>query len=65
MKPAAFCEWVFRLLGAERQDSLTDFFPGSGAIARAWELYTSGGTGATGSRLSEAQAKVSRLPGET
>jgi hypothetical protein len=41
MKPAAFCEWMFRLLGASHGDRLDDLFPGSGAVARAWRLYTS------------------------
>lgn len=41
MKPAAFAEWMFRLLGATRDDELVDLFPGSGAIGRAWDLYTS------------------------
>jgi hypothetical protein len=41
MKPAAFCEWMFRLLGASRGDRLDDLFPGSGAVRRAWDLYTS------------------------
>lgn len=40
MKSAAFCEWVFRQLGATRADSLDDLFPGSGAVARAWSLFT-------------------------
>lgn len=42
MKPAAFCEWVFRLLGATEGDELDDLYPGSGAVARAWALYTTG-----------------------
>jgi hypothetical protein len=40
MKSAAFCEWTFRMLGATRLDSLDDLFPGSGAVARAWSMYT-------------------------
>jgi hypothetical protein len=40
MKPAAFAEWMFRLLGARQGDELVDLFPGSGAIARAWEAHT-------------------------
>ena len=55
MKPAAFCEWVFRLLGATHGDSLDDIFPGSGAVSRAWNLYTSSKYSSTPSRLSEAQ----------
>jgi hypothetical protein len=39
-KPAAFCRWVFTLLGAEPGDTLDDLFPGSGAVARAWAVYT-------------------------
>jgi hypothetical protein len=39
-KPAAFCRWVFDLLGAALGDSLDDLFPGSGAVARAWAAYT-------------------------
>ena len=41
MKPAAFCEWMFRQLGAMVGDELVDLFPGSGAISRAWGIYTS------------------------
>jgi hypothetical protein len=37
-KPAAFCRWVFDLLGAERGDTLDDLFPG--VVARAWAAYT-------------------------
>lgn len=41
MKPAAFAEWMFRLLGARQGDVLDDLYPGSGAIGRAWRIYTS------------------------
>jgi hypothetical protein len=44
MKPAAFCEWMFRQLGAVAGDVLDDVFPGSGAVGRAWRLYTSAPT---------------------
>jgi hypothetical protein len=40
-KPAAFCRWVFDLLGAAPGDTLDDLFPGSGAVTRAWAAYTS------------------------
>jgi hypothetical protein len=40
-KPKAFCEWVFRLVGAQTGDTLDDLFPGSGAVSRAWETFTS------------------------
>lgn len=46
MKPAAFCNWLFEVLGACSGDTLDDLFPGSGAVARAWELYTSSPPGA-------------------
>ncbi|MFI6907339.1 hypothetical protein ACIBKY_39195 [Nonomuraea sp. NPDC050394] len=39
-KPAAFCRWLFDLLGAQPGDSLDDLFPGSGAVTRAWTAYT-------------------------
>lgn len=39
-KPAAFCRWLFRLLGAMPGDALVDLFPGSGGVARAWEQYS-------------------------
>ena len=42
-KPAAFCRWVFRLLGAAPGDILDDLFPGSGAVSRAWAAFTAAG----------------------
>jgi hypothetical protein len=38
-KPSRFAFWVFDCLGAAVGDELVDLFPGSGAIARAWERY--------------------------
>lgn len=38
-KPAAFCTWLFGLLGAGRGDALDDLFPGSGGVGRAWEVF--------------------------
>lgn len=35
-KPAAFCFWLFDLLGALPGDDFVDLFPGSGGVARAW-----------------------------
>ncbi len=43
-KPAAFCFWLFDLLGALPGDELADLFPGSGGIGRAWTVYTSSGS---------------------
>lgn len=40
-KPAAFCYWLFELLGARPGDELDDLFPGSGGVARAWSIYVS------------------------
>lgn len=40
MKPPAFAEWMFRILGASPVDQLDDLFPGSGAIGVAWARYT-------------------------
>ena len=39
MKPPAFCEWIFRLLGALPGDRLDDLYPGSGIVERAWRQY--------------------------
>jgi hypothetical protein len=35
-KPAAFCYWLFDLLGAQPGDELVDLYPGSGGVSRAW-----------------------------
>lgn len=39
-KPAAFCQWLFELLGAQAQDEFVDIFPGSGGVQRAWKLFS-------------------------
>jgi hypothetical protein len=39
-KPDAFCRWVFDLIGARPDDDFHDLFPGSGAVARAWERFS-------------------------
>jgi len=38
-KPAAFCEWVLRCMGAEPDDSLEDVFPGTGIMGATWERF--------------------------
>jgi hypothetical protein len=38
-KPREFCHWLFALLGLELEDELVDLFPGSGAVAREWQVY--------------------------
>lgn len=40
-KPGAFAFWMFSLLGALPGDDFLDVYPGSGGIARAWDLYAS------------------------
>lgn len=60
MKPAAFCNWVFEMLGACSNDTLDDLFPGSGAVARAWELYTSPQPGSDDAR--SPRDTVARIP---
>lgn len=50
-KPAAFCSWVFDLLGARAGDELVDLFPGSGGVARAWAYASSGSAGDGSSEL--------------
>ncbi len=49
-KPAAFCRWLFDLLGALPGDEFTDVFPGSGGVARAWDIYVSDNDGTDASR---------------
>lgn len=43
-KPEAFCHWVFAAAGLTKDDEMTDLFPGSGAVGRAWLTYESGST---------------------
>lgn len=38
-KPAAFCRWVFDLLGAGPGDTLDDLYPGSGAVTQEWDRF--------------------------
>lgn len=40
-KPAAFCRWMFSLIGASPGDTLDDLFPGSGIVGQAWRAYVS------------------------
>jgi len=41
MKPPALAVWLFEQLGVRPGDELADLYPGSGAIGRAWQHYTS------------------------
>lgn len=38
-KPEAVCHWAFELVAAHPSDELDDIFPGTGAVARAWETW--------------------------
>ncbi len=40
-KPVPFCEWLFGWMGAEPTDTFVDMFPGSGAVGRAWDRWSS------------------------
>jgi hypothetical protein len=62
MKPPAFAEWMFRQLGAAAGDTLVDVFPGSGAIGRAWSLYTSPEYSGDVSQLELGDAFVAAAP---
>jgi hypothetical protein len=57
-KPAAFCRWVFSLLGAAPGDTLDDLFSGSGAVSRAWAVFTAAAAPSRPARADDA----SRLP---
>ena len=57
MKPPEFAVWMFAQLGAQAGDELADLFPGSGAIGRAWALYTARGPGEVLRDASHAAAR--------
>lgn len=38
-KPERVCHWLFEVMGARPTDELYDLFPGSGAVARAWDTW--------------------------
>jgi hypothetical protein len=38
-KPERVCHWAFELMGARPEDELSDLFPGSGAVTRAWATW--------------------------
>lgn len=38
-KPAAFCRWVFDLVGACPHDVFDDLYPGSGIVGKVWEAF--------------------------
>lgn len=38
-KPEAVCHWAFEVVAARPDDDLVDLFPGTGAVAKAWETW--------------------------
>lgn len=38
-KPEAVCHWAFEMVGARPEDDLHDLFPGTGAVAKAWQSW--------------------------
>lgn len=38
-KPAAFCAWMFALIGAGPHDTFDDLYPGSGIVGKTWSLF--------------------------
>jgi hypothetical protein len=38
-KPERVCHWAFELVGAEPLDDLSDLYPGTGAVSRAWDSW--------------------------
>lgn len=38
-KPEDFCFWLFGVLGIAADDELVDLYPGTGAVARAWDKW--------------------------
>ena len=59
-KPAAFCRWVFDLVGATPTDTLDDLFPGSGIVGKTWQLYAAAardGSGVAG-RLADVKRRI-------
>ena len=41
IKPPAFCQWLFCLLGAKPNDSFDDLFPGSRMVSEQWKRWLS------------------------
>lgn len=38
-KPEAVCHWAFELVGAHPEYAMSDLFPSTGAVARAWDTW--------------------------
>ena len=39
VKPERVCRWLFEVMGCEPDDELHDLYPGTGAVAKAWEAW--------------------------
>lgn len=69
-KPEGFCEWVIRCLGAEKDDTLDDLFPGTGVMGRVWERWQrqaeiklDSGNESWGGRNNKIRRSHDQLPG--
>lgn len=38
-KPEAVCHWAFEMVGAHPDDELSDLYPGTGAVTKAWATW--------------------------
>lgn len=38
-KPEKVCHWAFEIVGARPDDDLSDLFPGTGAVTKAWSTW--------------------------
>ena len=39
VKPEKVCHWAFEVVGARPEDELSDLFPGTGAVTKAWQTW--------------------------
>jgi hypothetical protein len=62
-KPAAFCRWMFDLIGATPADTFDDLYPGSGMVARTWEAFCALGGQPAPSQVLPAAGVVPGRPG--
>lgn len=38
-KPEKVCHWAFEVVGARPEDEMSDLFPGTGAVGKAWKSW--------------------------
>jgi hypothetical protein len=60
-KPAAFCRWIFELLGARFDDLFDDLFPGSGSVTRAWHAFSTGSVASAGEHDTSGEPSAEAL----